>query len=133
METEFTKIAAKIRSERLADSLQHSDAAALRYQEEQLALLKQFEQAFGEELPLLHQAGIKCSAHWQDHRYGFKGSYILFELDGRELKMDFSSAKSYRYEFVPYGSGRSGRMTYGEWPKDDFYLFIDENLINLRK
>ncbi len=93
----------------------------------------EFRVGFADEIPLLEEAGIKWSAHFQDPDYEFKGAYILFEKDDKRLKMDFASRGSYRYEYVPYSLEEyayRGSMVYGNWTKEEFILWIDENLLH---
>ena len=92
-------------------------------------LLEEFEKGFKEQLPMLADAGIKWNARYNS-MYDHEGAYIQFRLGEKTLKMDFGSATSYRYEYTGrVGSGTHGCMVYGDWPKDDFIIFIYNNLI----
>lgn len=91
-------------------------------------ILKEFEIGFAEQLPLLSEANITYSAHFNT-KYENDGTYIEFTRGDKSLKMDFSKRNLYRYEYT--GKNRNDfRMTYGNWPKDDFILFIDKRLFS---
>lgn len=92
-------------------------------------LFKAFETAFSTVLPLLKEAGISYSVHYQNERYFHMGTYILFATSTDTLKMDFSGENSYRYEHVKYDHGYAS-MCYGKWDMDRFIVWIDEKLIN---
>ena len=93
-------------------------------------ILFEFEKGFLNELPLLKEENIKWSVHLQNNRYEHFGCYIQFKLGKRILKMDFLNAKQYRYEFNPYGnSGQLGTMNYDNWEKEQFLVWIYDNLI----
>lgn len=93
-------------------------------------LLEEFELGFKEELDMLHKEGIKYSAHLQNYRYPFMGAYIEFKKGKNSVKMDFNSRNNYRYEFVKYSHNYDNpqKMVYGEWDKEDFIIYLQENL-----
>ncbi len=93
-------------------------------------ILQEFEIGFAKELPLLKDAGISYSAHYNS-QYDHEGTYIKFCFVGQELKMDFSARNSYRYEYTGRRgeAGNYGRMVFGDWNKEDFILFIYTGLI----
>lgn len=126
-ETIISKMAAKIRNERKAAEDKKKAEEALKTEQALLEISREFEIGFASQLPLLEQAGINWSAHFNNNRYHYDGSYILFEKDGKILEMDFLNSKSYKYEHE-YPRGVSTKC-YGEWPKDDFLIFIDEELL----
>lgn len=87
---------------------------------------KAFEHRFESELPMLKEANIYYSAHAKGD-YSYMGHYILFvRNNGRELRMDFESETSYRYEYTPSEDGNRilGKKVFGEWEKSDFILFL---------
>lgn len=119
-------IEAKRRQQSLTDK--EAEALKLLREESELATLEQFEAAFHDELPLLQEAGIKCSAHWNNERYEAYGKHIKFVLGDKELKMDFESSTQYRYEHAWKGNRKRMTMRLGAWDKDRFYIFIAEGL-----
>ena len=145
METQIERIA---RTRLEADELRRLRAHSKEITERMVKLdkiLKDFKETFKEYLPLLDEAGIKYSAHFNDPRYEYQGSYIQFEMQRTDkqphvakimgpkvLKMDFDNGMSYRYEYVPYNSrvndGICGKSVYGNWPKKDLILFIYNGL-----
>jgi hypothetical protein len=133
MTSPITQLANRIRENRQIKLTEKQEQE----KQEFLAIIKRLEDefkiGFAEEIPLLEESGINWSAHLQDNRYEHMGAYILFEKDGKSVKMDFNHRKSYRYEFVPHSNhehGARGSMVFGEWNKEDFYLFIDSNLLS---
>ncbi len=119
---QIRKTEEEIKQKQLADQKAETDLVKTR-------LLKEFEIAFEPVLQMLKTENITYSAHYQDERYFHMGTYILFKTDRDELKMDFNSANSYRYEFIKYDRGY-GSMCYGKWDMDRFIIWIDEKLIN---
>lgn len=93
-------------------------------------ITEQFRTAFLEYLPMMQEAGIKWSAHMQDRRYSSMGTFILFQKEHVVARMDFSNAKSYRYEFVRHDQGY-GTMVYDEWDKRRFALFLYEKILSV--
>ena len=89
-------------------------------------IVTEFEAGFESELPLLKEAGITYSPHYTDDDLN---SFIRFEKDNRILDMDFNNRNSYRYEHPE--NREHFTKTYGEWSKDDFILWIDENLLSV--
>ncbi len=130
--TKIAELAAKIRLE----NKQVIEAQDAKYKKEReaeiLNLLTEFEEGFKNEIPMLKEAGITYSAHFNTV-YAHQGAYILFKHGLKELRMDFNNRISFRYEYTPWIRGLServmGRCVYGDWPKDEFILFIDEGLI----
>ena len=127
-----------LKIEKLAKQIKSGEAKAQRaihqqilkeQQEFEAKLLEEFKIGFSEQLPLLEEAKITFSAHQNDARYSHKGSHILFKLNKSELRMDFTNRRSYRYEHKTEG----GTMTYGEWNKEKFILFIYDNLLKKAK
>lgn len=108
-----------------------SETTASRLQEErrkkEADILESFKSTFHDLLPSLEKDGITYSAHFKA-TYEHKGSYILFKKGDRTLKMDYTNAISYRYEYTSPGDPY-GRMCYGAWPKDDFILFLYKGLL----
>lgn len=96
-----------------------------------LQLKNEFIEGFGDVLDLLLAAGIGWEAKYQDPLYTFKGGYIEFTLKDKSLKMDFSSADSYRLCYVPYEESRKGvcPMVYSDWSKDAFIVWVYRNLM----
>lgn len=132
MKTTITEIADKIRKDRQAVL----DEQLLREQQEFLAIIErlqnEFEIGFKEQISLLNESGIKWSAHLNNDKYEDQGAYILFKKGDKSIKMDFNNRVSYRYEYFPYSLNEyasKGTMVFGDWDKDDFYLFIDEKLL----
>jgi hypothetical protein len=93
-----------------------------------MLILREFEEAFKDFLPLLAEEGISYAAYFNT-RYTYQGAYILFTKGSRACKMDFSNRTSYRYEYNKYELGRTGNSVYGEWPKEEFLLFLDRELL----
>ncbi len=97
-------------------------------------ITSEFEARFEDILPMLKEAGITYKGGTQHHNYPSNATYIEFFLGEKSLKMDFVHRKSYRYEFVykssPSDYRQNGTMTYGEWDKDRFILWIYDELIN---
>jgi hypothetical protein len=132
MKTKISILAAQIRKKRNEVLDEFKLMENLQTEQDLLFLLKDFEASFSNQLPLLIEAGIKWSAHFNDNHFHHKGSFIMFTHNGKELKMDFNGRKSYRYEYIPCTPGRRiGKSVYGEWDKEDFILFIDENLLSV--
>jgi hypothetical protein len=78
---------------------------------------------------MLAEEKIKWGAHLNS-QYEHEGSYISFHKDDFVVKMDFSGGKSYRYEYTgKRGGGNYGRSVFGDWPKEDFVVFIYTELI----
>lgn len=92
----------------------------------------EFEAGFKDILPMLKEAGITYKGGTQHRNYPSNATYIEFFLGEKSLKMDFIHRKLYRYEFVrkSYNSINCGTMTYGDWDKDRFILWIYDELIN---
>ena len=103
-----------------------SDQKLKEYKANIKRLEDEFKIGFKDQLLLLVEAGISWSAKLIHARSIHMGSYILFQKDKKQLKMDFHSRNSYRYEFSPAGIGNA---VYGEWNKDDFILFITTKLL----
>lgn len=116
------------------NAAKHKEQMKLSKQREEIRIMEdEFKAGFAEEIPLLDEAGIKWAAHWQDPDYEFKGSYILFETDSKQLKMDFINRDAYRYEYVQHSLDEyrnRGTMVYGDWPKEDFIVWLDDQLFN---
>ncbi len=129
-QTSISKMAEAIRSKRSAIINETKSAEDLEREKLTDNLLVEFETGFAEQLPLLKESGISWSAHINS-RYTQDGFYIKFKSGDIELKMDFNSAKSYRYEYTgKKGKYNYGSMCYGNWDKEDFLLFIDEHLLD---
>lgn len=127
-ETIISKMAEKIRNERKATEEKKKAEEAFKTEQALLNICREFEIEFADQLPLLKESGINWSAHFNNNRYHYQGSYILFKKDGKALKMDFNNKNSYRYEHVHPNTG-VGRSVYENWNKDDFLIFIDEELL----
>ena len=143
METQIEKIAlTRLEAEELRRLRAHSKEITERMVKLD-KILKDFKETFRDFLPLLDEAGIAYSAHFNSN-YEYAGSYILFErfiasedpceiIEGikkpKTLKMDFYNGTSYRYEYVfnPH-SDRYGTKCLGVWPKTDLILFIYKGL-----
>lgn len=123
-------LAKKIRDQE-ADAMRKKEDASMAESLEVLAFIKsEFEKKFQEYLPMLQAEGIEYTAKFQDDRYHFKGSFILFSKPGRtKVKMDFRTSRMYRYEFVAYEGGIA-TMSYGEWDVNGFILFIADRLVS---
>ena len=122
--SKLIEMANQIKTKRQEEEKKRKDAILATQAKDLEFILKEFEEAFKELLPLLAEDGISCSAHFNTE-YTYEGSYILFTKGDQELKMDFLNREKYRYEHTPYGSG-TGRAVYGQWPLEGFILFIDE-------
>lgn len=92
-------------------------------------LTKEFELAFKDEIPLLTESGIKYSLHFQKSNRIEKFSYVVFEKDGKKLKMDFFNKKQYRYEYIPIDSGTYSTLPLRPYSKEDFIKFIYNGLL----
>ena len=112
------------RAQAKAEELKLRDAEL---EKDALFILTEFEEAFSAMLPLLKEEGITYSAHFNT-RYTYQGSYILFKKENRCLKMDFLNRDKYRYEYTGANSS-SGTAVFGQWPAEDFILFIDAGLL----
>jgi len=143
METQIERIArTRLEAEELRRLRAHSKEITERMVKLE-KILKNFKETFKDFLPLLDEAGIIYSAHFNSN-YEYAGSYILFErlmpsedpseiIEGikksKTLKMDFYDGNSYRYEYVFDQRGdRHGTKCLGNWPKTDLILFIYNGL-----
>lgn len=128
MESLISKKAEEIRKAKSAAKQEEEDVKNSEKQEKLSNLTMEFEEGFKEEIPLLKEAGIEYEACINPNSSLDK--YIKFTLGTKTLKMDFSSKTSYRYECPPTTrEGRWGNKQYGKWPKEDFILWIDDELI----
>jgi len=91
------------------------------------ACLDAFEKEFIDYLPMLKEAGIAWSAKMKFYPWIFQGVYIDFETGLSHLHMDITTGGAYRYESPPLGT--NGKMVFGKWPKEDFVVWIYENLL----
>lgn len=130
METTIQMLAEKIKLER---KLKDNKITSQIESERKIKLdnlLQEFEIGFADYLSMLKEAGVSWSAHFNT-AWEHQGSYIKFKKEEKELKMDFSTRDSYRYEYVGVlGRERMGKMVYGNWSKEDFVLFINDNLLS---
>jgi hypothetical protein len=93
-------------------------------------LRQMFLEGFKDIIPLLDDAEITFEAQFKDNDYpDLYGGHISFKYKGQELKMDFNTGISYRYEYSTKND-RNGRSVYGNWPHEDFIVWIYRNLIN---
>ena len=125
--SEFLTRANKIQEEREASAKKIEDDKKEYYNGIISRLQLEFEAGFVEYLPILKSDGIEYSLHLQDARYEYMGAYVSFKKGSKELRMDFYNQYSYRYIYTPYLSAPS--MAYSKWPKEDFVLFIADNLL----
>ncbi len=128
---QFSAMANKIREERESTAKRIYDDKKAHYDGIISRLESEFEAGFADYLHILHEDGIKYSLHLQNKEYEHMGTYILFEKDGKQLKMDFYNKESYRYEYNQHtnlNGCNSARSVYGKWPKEDFVLFIADGL-----
>lgn len=143
METQIEKIArTRLEAEELHRLRAHSKEITERIVKLE-KILEDFKRTFKDVLPLLDEARITYSAHFNSN-YEYAGSYILFErqipsedpreiIEGvkktRTVKMDFNNGISYRYEYVfdPRGD-HHGTKCFGSWPVTELILFIYNGL-----
>lgn len=97
--------------------------------DEEQKYLNVFNNEFAEQLPLLEEAGIRVEAR----REANNDVYITLvrelsfeEGNNREADMEVSLTGGYRFEH-PRREGHA-RSVFGHWPKENFYVFVYENL-----
>ena len=117
---------------------QHNDIQRQKeYDNVIIRITNEFEAGFVDVLPMLKEAGITYKGGTQHRNYPSNATYIEFFYGKKSLKMDFVHRKSYRYEFVYKSSPSDYRnhctMTYGDWDKDRFIMWIYDELINKDK
>ncbi len=126
--TQLSKMADKILKQREDVENERKEKEQAEYKSRIKYYLNEFKIGFKDELPILKEAGIKYSAHFRDIRYEHMGVYILLKKGKREIRMEFSSRTSYRYEYIPNGP-HYGTHCFGNWPKEDFIVFVDKGLL----
>lgn len=130
--SELAKRALKIKEFKEQVAQQDGAQRQMEYDKVIKRITEEFEAGFAEILPLLKDAGITYKGGTQEFNYPSNATYIEFFYDGKYLKMDFNHRKSYRYEFAKksYTQINYGTMTFGEWDKDRFIVWIYDELIN---
>lgn len=96
--------------------------------DEEQKYLNVFNNEFAEQLPMLEEAGIRVVA--RRDKYNNVYLTLIRELENgkgcREAEMEVSLTGGYRFEHPV--NGDLARSVFGNWPIDDFYVFVYDKL-----